>query len=378
MEIEKDELGPEYVINIYDPKLKMEGFLVIDNTVLGPGKGGIRMTSDVTAQEVFRLARIMTLKNSLADLPLGGAKAGIVWKGGSDELKKKFIQSFARSIKLLTPKKYIGAPDVHTGEREMQWFVEATGDWRSATGKPANYCMAVFGKKGEKCGIPHEYGSTGFGVAKTAEAAAEILKIDMKGARVAIHGFGNVGTFTYKFLTEMGAKVIVLADAENTIFQEEGFNHKEIEKIIKDKKTLKDYPYGNKISAEKFWEIETDILIPASVTNVINNSNKDKIKTKMIVEAGNIPMTEEIEKEFFKRRIMVVPDFIANAGGVISSYAEYRGFNPKRMMDTIEKKITKNVKIILRQSIKENKEPRVVGMEIAIKRITSSPKNLKK
>ena len=94
MEILKDEFGPEYVINIYDPKLKMEGFLVIDNTVLGPGKGGIRMTSDVTAQEVFRLARIMTLKNSLADLPLGGAKAGIVWKGGSDELKKKFITGF--------------------------------------------------------------------------------------------------------------------------------------------------------------------------------------------------------------------------------------------------------------------------------------------
>ena len=156
-----------------------------------------------------------------------------------------------------------------------------------------------------------------------------------------------------------------------TIFEEKGFDKKEIEKIIKDKKTLKDYPYGKKISAENFWEIETDILIPASVTNVINNSNKDKIKTKLIVEAGNIPMTEEIEKEFFKKGIMVVPDFIANAGGVISSYAEYRGYNPKRMMETIEKKITKNVKIILWKSIKEKKEPREVGMEIAIKRITS-------
>jgi glutamate dehydrogenase/leucine dehydrogenase len=370
MDIVKDELGPEYVINIYDPKLKMEGFLVIDNTVLGPGKGGIRMTENVTAEEVFRLARIMTFKNSLADLPLGGAKAGIVWKGGSPELKKEFIQSFARAIKLLTPKKYIGAPDVNTGEQEMQWFVEATGDWRSATGKPANYCMKVFGKKGEKCGIPHEYGSTGFGVAKTAEAAAEIIGVDMKGARVAIHGFGNVGTFTYKFLTQMGAKVIVLADAKTTIFQEDGFEQLAIEKIIKEKKTLADYPYGQKISAEKFWEIETDILIPASVTNVVNDSNKNIIKTKMIIEAGNIPMTEEIEKEFFNKGIIVVPDFIANAGGVISSYAEYRGYNPKRMMDTIEKKITKNVKIILKKGLKENKNLRDVGMEIALERIT--------
>lgn len=368
--IEKDEFGPEYVMNIYDPKLKMEGFLVIDNTVLGPGKGGIRMTENVTVEEVFRLARTMTFKNALADLPFGGAKAGIVWKGGSPELKKKFVQSFAKSIKLLTPKKYIAAPDVHTGEQEMQWFVEATGDWRSATGKPANYCMKTFGKAGEKCGIPHEYGSTGFGVAKTAEMAAKMLKIDIKGAKVAIHGFGNVGTFAYKFLTKMGAKVIALADAENTIFQEDGFDVKIIEEIIKDKKTLKDYSYGQKISAEKFWEIPTDILIPASVTNVINDKNKDKIKTKMIVEAGNIPMSEEIEKEFFNKGILVVPDFIANAGGVISSYAEYRGYNPKKMMDTIEKKITKNVRIILKRSISEHKNPRDVGMEIAINRIT--------
>ena len=104
MEIKKDEFGPEYVINIYDPELKMEGFLVIDNTILGPGKGGIRMTPNVTAEEVFRLARTMTFKNALADLPFGGAKAGIVWNGGSDEVKKKFIQSFAKKIKLLTPK----------------------------------------------------------------------------------------------------------------------------------------------------------------------------------------------------------------------------------------------------------------------------------
>src|ERR1700693_2248530 len=141
----KDALGPEYVINVYDPVLGMEGFLVIDNTVLGLGKGGIRMSENVTAEEVFRLARTMTFKNALAQLPFGGAKAGIVWKGGDKELKKKFIQSFARSIEYLTPRKYIAAPDVNTGEQEMQWFVEATGNWRSSTGKPANYCMAVFG-----------------------------------------------------------------------------------------------------------------------------------------------------------------------------------------------------------------------------------------
>lgn len=371
MEIIKDEFGPEYVIRVYDPELKMEGFLVIDNTVLGPGKGGVRMTENVTAEEVFRLARTMTFKNALADLPFGGAKAGIVWKGGSEELKKKFIQSFAEKIKLLTPKKYISAPDINTGEKEMQWFVEATENWRSATGKPANLCMKVFGKEEEQCGIPHEFGSTGWGVAVATKTAAEIYGTDIKGAKVAIHGFGNVGSFAYIFLAEMGAKITLLADSETTIFQEEGIDNILMLKIIRDKKSLKDYPKGKKISPEKFWEIETDILIPASVTNVINDKNKDKIKTKIIVEAGNIPMSEEIEKDFLNKDVKIVPDFIANAGGVISSYAEYRGYNPKRMMETVERRVSENVRLILEQSINDKKNPREVGMQIAIKRLTN-------
>ncbi len=367
--INKDNLGPEYVISVYDPAIGMEGFLVIDNTVLGTGKGGLRMSANVTAEEVFRLARTMTFKNSVADLPFGGAKAGIVWKGGSDELKKRYIQSFARAIKYLTPKKYISAPDVNTGEKEMQWFVEATGNWRSATGKPANLCMVSFGKKGEKCGIPHEFGSTGFGVAKATETIAQLLDIDIKGARIAIHGFGNVGTFAYEFLTEAGAKIVALADASAAVFEKDGFDKEIIAKMIKNRTPLKDYPKGEKISAEKFWEIETDILIPASVTNVINDQNKNAIRTKVIVEAGNIPMSEEIEQEFFEKGIVIVPDFIANAGGVISSYAEYRGYNPKRMFETVQRKIVKNTKHVMKEALKSKKNPRKVGLEIALQRI---------
>ena len=116
----------------------MEGFLVIDNTVLGPGKGGIRMTRGVNEEEVYRLARVMTWKTALMDIPFGGAKAGIVWDGGSLEKKKAYMQSFARAIAPLTPNKYIAAPDINTGELEMQWFVEATGNWRSAT-EPNRY-----------------------------------------------------------------------------------------------------------------------------------------------------------------------------------------------------------------------------------------------
>lgn len=361
----KDMFGPEYRVKIYDPQIGMEGFLVIDNTVLGPGKGGIRMTPNVSEEEVFRLARTMTWKNALADIPFGGAKAGIIWNGGDEKLKKSFIQSFARAIKMFTPKKYIAGPDVNTGEQEMQWFVEATGNWRSATGKPANLCMEIFGKPGEKCGIPHEFGSTGFGVAHATVLAAALANLDIKKSRVAIHGFGNVGTFAYRYLREMGVKIVALADRSGAIFSESGFDNDEIEKVIQEKKLLSDCAGCKKIPPEEFWKVPVDILIPASVTDVINEKNKDGIQAKIIVEAGNIPMCELIEEELFQKGILIVPDFVANAGGVISSYAEYRGYNPKRMFDLVKKKISKATTTVLKESIKKKANPRSIALEIA-------------
>lgn len=367
--IKKDRFGPEYVVKVYDPKLGMDGFLVIDNTALGSGKGGIRMTASVNEEEVRRLARTMTWKNALADIPFGGAKAGIIWPGGSEELKKQYIQSFARLIKMFTPKKYIAGPDVNTGEKEMAWFVEATGNWRSATGKPADLCMKIFGKPGEKCGIPHEFGSTGFGVAQATAVALQLLNLDIKKSAVAIHGFGNVGTFTYKYLTAMGARIVALADSSGALYESSGFENKTVERWIEEGRKLKDYPSGDKIDPSDFWSLAVDVLIPASVTDVINESNKDGIRAKIIIEAANIPMSEDIEKELFKKGTLIVPDFVANAGGVISSYAEYRGYNPKKMFELVEKKIKRNVKLVLEESIKKHRDSRVVALALAKSRI---------
>ena len=371
----QDKFGPEYVVKIYDPELGMKGYLVIDNTVLGPGKGGIRMTPDITEEEVRRLARAMTFKNALAGIRFGGAKSGIRWQGGNDLLiKKKFIQSFAKRIKFFTPKKYIAGPDVNTSEKEMQWFVEATEDWRSATGKPANLCMQLFGKPGQKCGIPHEFGSTGFGVAQATAVASKISGYDLKNLTVAIHGFGNVGTFTYRILDNLGAKVIALADKSGAVFSEKGFDRKELEEIIKNKKNLTEYKKGQIIKSEDFWKTSADILIPASVTDVINQTNKDKIKSKIIIEAANIPMSEEVENELFEKGILIVPDIIANSGGVISSYAEYKGYNPKQMFEDIARKIKKIVSLVMEESIKNNKNPRKVALDIAVKIIEEKQK----
>lgn len=365
IKIKKDKYGPEYIVKVFDPKIGMEGFLVIDNTVLGPGKGGIRMTSDVNEEEVWRLARAMTWKNALADIPFGGAKAGIVWPGGPEELKRQYIQSFARLIKLFTPKKYVAGPDVNTGEKEMQWFVEATGNWRSATGKPANLCMKIFGGKGEKCGIPHEFGSTGFGVAHATRVAASIKGVDIRKATAVIDGFGNVGSFTFKYLNEMGVNIVAVSDIKGAIYNPQGLEYEKLLNIKSQGRSVTEYSNGKKITRNELFGFDVDILIPASVTDVINETNKDKIKAKIIVEGANVPMRENIENDLFEKGVLIIPDFVANAGGVISSYAEYRGYNPKKMFEMVEIKITKNTKSILEESIKKNKNPRSMALKIA-------------
>ena len=369
-EILTDSFGPEHVVRVYDPAIGMTGFLVIDNTILGPGKGGIRMTSDVTVLEVFRLARTMTWKTALADIPFGGAKAGIVWSGGSEEMKKAFVQSFARMIAPFVPEKYITAPDINTGEQEMQWFVEATGVWESATGKPSNYCVAIPGFNTQKCGIPHESGSTGVGVAESAAVAAEMKLGGIEGKTVAIHGFGNVGKAAYETLFRMGVNIVALADSHATIYKEDGLDSDILDAIVKEGKHLSEYP-NVEISPDEFWKKPVDMLIPASVTDVIHNGNKGDITAKIIVEGGNIPMSEEIEEEFFKKGVTVVPDFVANAGGVISSYAEYEGLDIKNTFALLEEKVRQSTRAVLEESEERKESPRKTAQRIAMEKISN-------
>jgi len=365
----EDELGPEHTVRVYDPQTGMEGFLVIDNTVLGPGKGGFRMTPDVSADETFRLARAMTLKNALAGVPFGGAKAGIVWDGERDdlELKELYIRSFARKLRPYLGKEYISAPDVNVGEREIGWFVDEVKDWHAATGKSVDSCIRQ--GLGKKCGIPHEVGSTGYGVARSAMVAADILGIDIKGAKIAIHGFGNVGVFAYKFLSESGARVVALANSKIALRDEGGLDASKLDEIIKTKGRLEEYPKEFHISMDEFWKVKTDILIPASVTDVINDDNKKDIDTRLIVEGANIPMKEDVEQEMYDRGIMIVPDIVANSGGVISSYAEYKGYTVKKMFQLIDEKVSYSTKEVLRLSREKNRLPRKIALEIARERI---------
>ena len=368
--IEHDEFGPEKIIEVYDSKTGMHGFLVIDNTVLGPGKGGIRMTPDFSKEEDFRLARVMTWKCALAELPFGGAKSGIIAnsKKITKQEKKAIIQAFSRALKPVCPSQYIAAPDMYTAEKEMKWFAEANGSMKACTGKPK-----------ELGGIPHELGSTGFGVFHSTLVAAEYLGLDIKNSTVAIQGFGNVGIFAAKFLSEVGAKIVSVSDSRGCLNVPEGIN---VEKLIKIKKETgsvinysekavksRDMHPGQTYKCGAIFELPVDILIPAAIADVITKDNVDKIDAKIIVEGANIPTTPQIEKILHQKGVLVVPDFVANAGGVISSYVEYIGGTPEEMFKLIEEKIKRNTKLVLEKAKNEKINPRDAAMEIAKERV---------
>jgi len=368
----RPKTAPEIYLTVEDKELGMTGFLVVESTAVGPGKGGLRMTPNVTIEEVARLADTMTWKNSLFELPFGGAKSGIVWPGGSDEKKEQFVRPFARQIKELVPTKYVVGPDVNSGEREMVWIADELKLWGASTGKPSDYCETKDGKK--YCGLPHELGSTGFGVAISTDTTAQLLGLKPAETTVGIHGFGNVGTFAAKHLLERGYRVVLLAGSKEATYRPEGFTAEEVQSVIDRKQTLNDLP-GKMLPSEEFWSTAVDVLIPASVTNVINETNFEKIESKLIVEGGNIPMTVAIEEQLHRDGVVIVPDFVANGGGIISSCAELQGSTPKEMFALVTEKITRATTEVMEKSISASHYARDVALKLAKANLAKSLAN---
>ncbi len=359
--VDFDAYGPEKIIEVYNPKVGMRGYAILDNLALGPAKGGIRMTPTVSMDEVAKLARTMTWKNALADLPFGGGKSGIIAnpKEFSLEKKREIIEAFSKALKIICPDSYVAAPDINTAEQEMEWFAKANGNKKACTGKPK--------KMG---GIPHELGSTGFGVAHATSVALKHMKKNIKGVTFAIEGFGNVGTFAAKFLTEKGAKLVAVSDSRGCIFLEKGIDYEKLMQVKEETGSVVNYP-GTAGSCHNIIDAKADILITAAIPDLIKPGDIDKVKAKLIVEGSNIPMTEQVEILLHKKNILIVPDFVANAGGVISSYVEYINGSEKRMFKLVEEKIKNNTNLVLNLAKKNKTHPRAAAMEIAQKRVLS-------
>ena len=368
---EMDEWGPEKILQVYDPDTGMKGVLVIDNTSTGPGKGGIRFAESVTLTEVFKLARTMTWKCASAGLPFGGAKGGILANPGKVN-QVEWIKSFAKMIKPYCPSQYIAATDVGTTELDMAVFAHEIGDMRACTGKPQ-----------ELGGIPHELGTTGYGVSVALRTTIDFLKdIKRKGLdvskpllaltntldkkrndfKIVIQGFGNVGSFTAKFLNDLNIKVIGVSDVSGFVFDDNGLDIPQLMSDMKDKSKLSDLLNNqqqqqhlyNILEKDEIFNVDSDVFIPAALTGVINDKTASKLlehNVKIIVEGANIPTTPSADQYLVNNNILIIPDFLANSGGVIGSFVEYQGRTEKEAFDLIEYKITNNVKRALYNSV---------------------------
>ncbi|MCL7413213.1 MAG: Glu/Leu/Phe/Val dehydrogenase [ANME-2 cluster archaeon] len=351
-----DELGPELVVHISDVKTGLKAILVIDNTAAGPAMGGIRMSSEVTTVEVARLARSMTMKNAMARLPHGGGKSGIIADPALPN-REALIRAFAGKIRHII--EYIPGPDMGTSETDMAYIRDEIG---RAVGLPR-----VVG------GIPlDEIGSTGFGVAISAEVAAEFADLDLKGARLTVEGFGAVGKHAARFLTEKGVVLIAASDSKGTIYDPGGLDVRELINVKNATGSVLNYRDGEKLHSTDLFNISTDILVPAALPDVITESNADVLDAKLIIEGANIPATLDAEDQLYERGVLCIPDFVANAGGVITASVEYHGGTEKQAFEKVEATVKNNTREMLELSRKEGVTPRKAAESIARHRVVKA------
>jgi glutamate dehydrogenase (NAD(P)+) len=353
-----DRFGPDKVVYLRESGADLQAIVVIDNVACGPAIGGVRMAPDVSAEECFRLARAMTLKNVAAGLSHGGAKSVIFADPRQDLVaKERLMRAFACAMRALTD--YIPGPDMGTDERCMAWIRDEIG---RAVGLPA-----------EIGGIPlDEVGATGFGVAIAAEVAEAFGGVALKGARIAIQGFGSVGRHVALRLVERGAILVAAADSRAAVWDGAGLNLRKLLEIKASGGGLRDYPGGEKGPPDAIVDVPCDIWIPAARPDVIRADNVGRLKARLVIEGANIPVTAEAEELLHRRNVLCIPDFIANAGGVICAAIEYRGGTRTLAFQTIEEKIRANTASVLQAAIQTAVPPRRAALDLAEQRLAKA------
>ncbi|HDN75888.1 MAG TPA: Glu/Leu/Phe/Val dehydrogenase, partial [Acidilobales archaeon] len=310
-------------VRMDDGRLEIfEGYRVQHNSALGPYKGGIRFHPEVTLEDDIALATLMTLKNSLAGIPYGGGKGAVrvdykkLSQGELERLSRGYVRAIAP---LIGDEIDIPAPDVGTNPQVMAWMVDEYSKI-----KGYNVPGVFTAKPPVLWGNPVREYATGFGCAVMSREAAEKYLGGIEGKRVAIQGFGNTGQWHAYWLQKMGAKIVAISDTSGTVYDPDGIDIELAMKVKKETRKVINYPRGEKIPDPKAaLYVDADILGPDAMENQITMENVDKIKAKIIVEGANGPTTPDAEKELARRGVIVVPDFLANAGGVVMSYLEW-------------------------------------------------------
>lgn len=350
-----DEFGPAKIMHVYEPSAGLKGILVVDNVALGPSIGGVRIAPDVSVDECFRLARAMTFKNAAAGLAHGGGKMVIFGDPKMPDAQKQQLLRAAASA-LRYEEDYIFGPDMGTNELCMAWVHDEIG--------------RVIGLPSELGGIPlDEIGATAWGVRHAAEVALRYHHLPLDGARVVIQGFGSVGKHSARFLAAQGAQIIAVSDSRGTTYNPHGLSIDALSALKNQGKSVIDYRDGKALEQNAVIDIECDIWIPAARPDVIDAGNAHRLNTKVIVQGANIPVTLEAEKQLHSRGITCIPDFIANAGGVICGAMEYRGATRCTAMQAIEEIIRSNTEIVLEMARNDDILPRESAIELATQRL---------
>ena len=349
------------------------GYRVQYNITLGPAKGGIRYHPDVSLDEVTALAAWMTWKCAIAHIPFGGGKGGIVCdpsRMSRRELEALTRRYVAEIVDAIGPEKDVPAPDVNTNEQIMAWVMDTysmhVGHTETAvvTGKPVELGGSVGRRE-----------ATGRGVMIVTREAAAHLGLDITNTRVAIQGFGNVGSVSADLLAQAGARIIAVTDVRGGVHNAAGLDIPKLLDFARAHKTIDGFPGGEALSNEELFTLETDVLIPAALENQITAQNAPSIRARIVIEAANGPVTPEANNLLQERGIFVVPDILANSGGVTVSYFEWvqdrYGYfwEEREVHERLERKMCEAFADVLQTSLKYKVDMRTAAYIVAISRV---------
>jgi glutamate dehydrogenase (NAD(P)+) len=373
----KRELIVNFPVKMDDGSVRIfTGYRVHHSTVRGPSKGGIRYHPDVTLDEVRALAMWMTWKCAVVGIPFGGAKGGVVCdpKQMSQNELENLTRRYATEIAILmSPEGDIPAPDVNTNPRIMAWIMDTYSMHRGYS-TPA----VVTGKPVEIGGSLGRSEATGRGVMFTTREALKVKGIPLDGATVAVQGFGNVGAVAAYLLQDKGCKIIAVSDSQGGIYNPKGLDARDVMRFKAENRTVVGYPGADRLTNEELLELECDVLVPCALENVITAHNAPRIKAKVIAEGANGPTTPEADEILYDRGIFVVPDVLANAGGVTVSYFEWvQGlqfffWSEREINVQLREIMVRSFNDVLRISEEKKVDMRVAAYILAIRRVADA------
>ena len=298
-----------------------EGYRVQHNTSRGPGKGGVRFHSEVTLSEVMALSAWMSVKNAAVNLPYGGAKGGIrvdpqtLSRGELERLTRRYTSEIGV---IIGPTKDIPAPDVNTNEQIMAWMMDtySMNEGATSTGVVTGKPIALGGSLGRR-------EATGRGVFTVGCEAAKRMALPIEGVRIAVQGFGNVGGVAAQLFVKAGGRLVAVQDHASSLYKDSGIDASALWEHVQLHGSIKGYADAESVTADAFWDTPCDVMIPAALEQQITSANAHRIQARLVIEGANGPTTPEADDILRERNILVVPDVIANAGGVTVSYFEW-------------------------------------------------------